>query len=424
MIDGMLDLFAGSGVGVAAHNLGVTEYGVENMKAAVATREAAGFLTPYNDAWEVDRPHELGLQFNTLWASPPCQSFSAAGKGKGRKALDNVLQAIRDSRYTDINSLRQLGVEVGDERTALVLTPLAYIYRYTPTYIALEQVPTVLPVWEEYATVLREWGYSVWTGYLHSEQYGVPQTRKRAYLIARKDGVQATSPTPTHSRYYPHDPTRLDVGVKKWVSMYEGLDWGTNRQSPFTAASRREAWVITGGATSERYVERSVFFPAPTITGAGNTYTGVGERFVRGEGGGKKKNPDSFSLPPSETSILQGYPRAWGLTNQPSPTITSHLGVTRSPSGTQRVYLDAIERGEFQFKPVSPKPSTVAENGIGAKFAPNTVNIETDEGGALQGYPRSFPFQGSKTAQHLQVGNAVPPPVAEAVLRTFMEDSE
>lgn len=116
-----------------------------------------------------------------------------------------------------------------------------------------------------------------------------------------------------------------------------------------------------------------------------------------------------------------GNREAWGLTNQPSPTITSHLGVTRSPSGTQRVYLDAIEQGSFEFKPVDPVPSKVAENGIGSKFAPNTVNIDTNEGGILQGYPGGFPFQGSKTSKHLQIGNAVPPPVAEAVLRGFME---
>lgn len=33
----------------------------------------------------------------------------------------------------------------------------------------------------------------------------------------------------------------------------------------------------------------------------------------------------------------------------------------------------------------------------------------------LQGFPRTWPFQGSKTAAYRQVGNAFPPPVAEAV---------
>ena len=389
----LLDLFAGTGVGVAAHRLGIPEHGVEIWKPAIATREAVGFQTPYEDAWDIDRAE--ALDFDAMWASPPCQTFSVAGKGAGRKALDDVIDGVEGGRWKDIDSLRELGDEVGDQRTALVLTPLAYANRYRPRFIALEQVPTVLPVWNVVAEVLRTLGYSAWAGYLNSEQYGVPQTRKRAYLIARLDG-EATPPTPTHSKYYARDPKRLDEGVKKWVSMAEAL--------------------------------------------------------------------------------------GWGLIEQPSPTLTSHLGVMRSPTGTQGVYLDAIERGEFDFNDVEPIPTKIATNGIGSKFAPNTVNVDeaeasvlqsyprglvsnyssgsggfvvegsasqrgyrladepafcltskmphADEGGerrrirhaeasAIQSYPAPFPFQGSKSDVSLQIGNAVPPLVAEAVLLGF-----
>jgi len=33
----------------------------------------------------------------------------------------------------------------------------------------------------------------------------------------------------------------------------------------------------------------------------------------------------------------------------------------------------------------------------------------------VQGFPADWPFQGSKTAQYRQVGNALPPAVAKAV---------
>lgn len=69
-------------------------------------------------------------------------------------------------------------------------------------------------MWEAYAEVLRDQGYSVVMGIMHAEQYGVPQTRKRAILIARQDGGEVKFPGPTHSKYHTRDPYRLDPGVK------------------------------------------------------------------------------------------------------------------------------------------------------------------------------------------------------------------
>ena len=46
--------------------------------------------------------------------------------------------------------------------------------------------------------------------------------------------------------------------------------------------------------------------------------------------------------------------------------------------------------------------------------------VTVEEAGILQGFPADFPWQGSKTSQFRQVGNAVNPAVAEAVLRSVL----
>ena len=46
--------------------------------------------------------------------------------------------------------------------------------------------------------------------------------------------------------------------------------------------------------------------------------------------------------------------------------------------------------------------------------------VTVAEAAALQGFPADFPFQGSKTSQFRQVGNAVNPAVAAAVLRGLL----
>ncbi len=68
--------------------------------------------------------------------------------------------------------------------------------------IVLEQVPAVLPIWEALAEVLRslKCKYKVDFGVLHTEQFGVPQTRRRAILIANLNR-DVKLPTPTHQRY-------------------------------------------------------------------------------------------------------------------------------------------------------------------------------------------------------------------------------
>lgn len=144
----MLDLFAGTGVGVAAKRLGIEEHGVEIMPEAVATRAANGMTTIYNDVWDIHLLPE-NSDYDILWGSPPCQTFSTAGSGSGSRGLQTVLAAVREGSWQTIAQLRELAAEVGDARTALVLAPLHYVFRLAPRVVVLEQVPAVPPLMAE-----------------------------------------------------------------------------------------------------------------------------------------------------------------------------------------------------------------------------------------------------------------------------------
>lgn len=413
-----VDHFAGTGWSVACRWLGIREYGVEIMPEAIRTRRAVGFRTVYRDVWSGLLHASLVPTHDLYIASPPCQTFSVAGRGTGRRALDMVLTLIASGAWKNPDTLRATGADLGDDRTALVLTPLAHVWAHRPRLVALEQVPTVLPVWEAMADVLRGLGYSVWTGNLQAEMYGVPQTRKRAILIARLDGPVAP-PAPTHSRYYSRDPERLDPGVKKWVSMADALGWGDfiaekamgsgmverygdrpgrDADQPAFTIRASAGGMEPGGFRLRRrgLTDR----PSPTITGGG-TDTGGAEPIAKlaryttlptWEG-------DTRRLIPAEAAILQSYP-AWG-----------HAAGYAS-----------VKTAGTRPRPVSEPSATVTGSATFAFEYPTGERraARPEELADLQSFPTPFPFQGTKGKQFLQIGNAVPPLLGYAILRALV----
>jgi DNA (cytosine-5)-methyltransferase 1 len=353
-----LDDFAGTGWSVACQRLGILDHGVELMDEAVATRAAAGMSTIGRDVW-AHLEHCLAhpIEYPLYIASPPCQTFSSAGKGSGRAALDLILRLVDERAYLRVDELHAFG-EAHDPRTALVMVPLVRVARDQPTYVVLEQVPPVLPVWERFAQELESWGYSTWTGILNAEQYGVPQTRRRAVLIARADGVQAAPPVPTHSRYYSRDPQRLDEGVLPWVSMADALGWQHEHDG-------REAHAMRGSGQTARYGERP----------------------------GRRAGEPAFTL------------RANGGGNASGGFVWRDLNLDPARPAT-------IVAGD-------PRLTSREHHAHGEQSSTST-RITLKEAATLQSYPAEFPFQGTKTKQFLQVGNAVPPLLAEAILSVFL----
>ncbi len=144
----IIDLFAGpGGLDVAATQLGITTDGIEWDADACATRLAAGLSTFQGDVRDFG-PEDFP-NANILTGGPPCQTFTVAGSGVGRRALDDVLSlAKRMAAREDVRST----LESFDVRTGLVLDPLRWALTAIDSgrpyeAIVLEQVPAVLPVW-------------------------------------------------------------------------------------------------------------------------------------------------------------------------------------------------------------------------------------------------------------------------------------
>lgn len=376
-----LDLFSGvGGWEFSTRSLGVDALGVELDDNAVATSRAAGLRVAQLDV-AAHNPKVFG-DIRGLMASPPCQTFSMAGDGAGRRALDVVKMAIHE-----INAgwwPRALIESTGDPRTGLVLQPLRYALELTPEWIAWEQVPTVLPVWEACARVLRARGYHVITGILNAEQYGVPQTRKRAFLVAHRHRVVGF-PEPTHSKYYPRDPQRLDIGVPRWVTMADAL----GSDAPFVVRSNYG----TAGVAADRG-ERSSDEPSATVTSKIDR-----NRVTFVQSAMSKATQRTLDQPaPTITAAHDFAERSWVLRNN---------NQEKSCGRT----LDAPAGTIFFGKRV---------NTVVWESETETRQVSLSEAAVLQTFPADYPFQGGKSAQFLQVGNAIPPLLARAVISAII----
>jgi DNA (cytosine-5)-methyltransferase 1 len=366
----VLDLFAGpGGLDVAGRVLGIPSLGIEWDRSACLTRYAAGLDTLHADVSAVRRDsfESLPPEINVLAGGPPCQTYSVAGRGAGRKALEEVKGYIKRLMAGDSDAeIDEELKKLSDPRTALVLEPLRYAIQATRSpnrghrpydVIVLEQVPAVEALWEGYAEVLREVGlpdgtkYQVVVDVLDTETYGVPQTRSRAVLIARREGLGEPSlPEPTHRAYEVKEWNRRNGGIAAPTAQPTLCD--ANVPGPRRRPEEDddlEHWTSMGDALAEPV----------------GTHLGRRTPFLVRSNYGSSGNPGR---------------RGVRTDRQPATTVTGRISrfVVFEPVGDHH-------------------PDIVWE---GPRFSMN-------EAGMLQSFPPDYPWSGTAKAQ--QVGNAVPP---------------
>ncbi|QTE74003.1 DNA cytosine methyltransferase [Clostridiales bacterium FE2010] len=346
----MIDLFAGVGglsLGferVGFHVLLANEFDPSIAEAYIKNRNHPNMIV--DDIRKLPVEKTFGPykgKVTIVVGGPPCQGYSQKGQRK----------TIHDER----NFLFRYFVEV--------------VREVEPLYFVMENVPNLLTseggfFKREIISLFEAIGYTVNADVLCASDYGVPQDRRRAFIIGKKGvGTPVAMPKKTDKKTTIWDAIS-DLNYLNSGEGEEEQDYRLPPQTEYQKKLREKSDKLTGHIStnhSKIALERMAMIPPK---------------------GGKE------FLPPE------------------------HL--TKSIYSGTWVRMDADD--------VSVTITTRFDTPASGKFTHPYLNraITVREAARIQSFPDSFHFYGTKTSQMKQVGNAVPPLLAQSVAEAILDD--
>jgi len=306
-------------------------------------------------------------ELHVLVGGPPCQGFSYAGK----RALE-------------------------DERNILMLDFLRLVKETRPLCAVIENVTMLLSAYEgqflrDICEQFSSLGYSSIADVLIASDYGVPQLRKRAFIMAyRSDlGVLPRFPEPTHERVHSaselieaQEKRRLDTSKLPYVSVEEAIG-----DLPSLAAGEGQDMIFYSSPAQSAFQAwaRNKSVAAFNHRARKHTLQYLKKISIIQEGGRNATLDEKERF--SNNYFSQAYARLHrkGI----AQTITTQFG--NPGSGRYMHYRDLR-------------------------------SITVREAARFQSFPDTFIFYGSYSAQMRQVGNAVPPLLAKALAKQILKD--
>jgi len=255
-----------------------------------------------------------------------------------------------------------------DERSSLYLEYLRIVKGLEPKWVVLENVTGMTSAGggeavDAIAGGLHDLGYSVEYRILKAEEYGIPQERRRLVFIGNRVGAPITWPKPTHG-----------PGLRPYVTVKEALS---------------DLPVLKNGDDRGVLGYRSA--PASDF-----------QAEMR-RGSSEVHNHSASRLSPINLKRMEHIPPGGSWRDIPFKLLPEGMKRAKRSDHTKRY-------GRLKWDGLASTILTKCDPHWGAYFHPTQDRtITVREAARLQSFPDWFVFQGSRTEQYVQVGNAVPP---------------
>lgn len=338
-------------------------FGADHDPDALETH--AHHFAGFSAGWDLGDPAvvaEVGellrsVEIDVLAGGPPCQPFSKAGRS-GMRHL--VRQGIRDAH---------------DKRRDLWESYLEVIRLAKPRVVIMENVPEMaldreMFILRTMALTLEHMGYSVRARVTEAWRYGVPQFRQRLILVAMRDG---------RSFDWPQEVAKK-VTVMNAISDLPVVEGG---------------WRPKGGARG--WAE----YDGPRTDFQRAMRRGVSDKSV-----GRVYDHITRPVRPDDLAAFE--------------LLDTNMRYSQLPESLKRyrddIFDDKYKRldGDHLSRTIT---AHISKDGYWYIHPEQNRTLTVREAARIQTFPDDFRFAGSPTAAFRQIGNAVPPFLAEAIGR-------
>ncbi|AZQ47934.1 DNA cytosine methyltransferase [Bacillus albus] len=259
---------------------------------------------------------------------------------------------------------------INDDRNFLFKYFVSVVGLIKPMYFVMENVPNLLTAEKGYFKkeiydLFKSLGYSLSSGVLNAADFGVPQNRKRAVIIGKRGLAPAEFPKPKNEKNTIWDAIS-DLAFLESGEGNEVQDYRRAAESFYQQVMRKKSTQLYNHVAtnhSKVALERLKLIPP-----------NAGREVL-----------------PKEHLTKSIYSGTWTRMRKDEVSVTV---TTR---------FDTPSSGKFTHP-----------------FLNRAITVR--EAARIQSFPDDFRFFGTKTSQMKQVGNAVPPMLANAIAKTILND--
>jgi DNA-cytosine methyltransferase len=412
--------FAGFGlVDLVLREAGFDVIGVEIDPAIAEVNRINGGHCLTADILDI-RPEDY-IDYDLAHFSPPCPSFSLASQSK--------------------ESLLDIALARWVARFVAVVQPQIFTLENVWAYRGSES-------WAVILKALTEMGYGIDWWHLNMADYGVAQTRKRMIAIARLDGQRPQKPAATHRDTSKDTPGQLELfeTLPAWLGWYQAIEdlipslpesqfalWQMDR-----LPTHLKTFLMMTSNTNRNGVDNRSGRGVLDIDRPANTVASceaLPRALLLGQGSRSEiKNgampADTVTANTNQTGVKAFICDSGNTTNRGAITIRfgDDLLFTVTTMGKMAPLKAFVAGGQHQNKNTvqnrrddEPLFTVVSsENGdMRAAAQGRIVSMAPRALARFQGIPDSFQLPENRALACYGIGNAVPPPLYRAVLKSL-----